>query len=73
MIVTVSRSVTQQVRVRTSNNPVTGWSKDTVVYTHPAPNPKPSNPLHGTIYAAVGHPEYDDTGKTLYITFTVNP
>ena len=72
MIVTVSRSVTQQVHVRTSNNPVTGWSKDTVVYPHPTPNPKSSNSLHGTIYAAVGHPEYNDTAKSLYITFTVN-
>lgn len=51
----------------TSNSPTGPWSKPVTLYK------ATSLESGGNAYAAVPHPQYDESGKTLVVTFTNMP
>ena len=56
-----------QINARTAPAPAGPWSDNTTLY-QATPITKGS-----TTYAAVPHPYFDTTGKTLVVTFTNHP
>jgi hypothetical protein len=52
-----------QIRVKVADNPQGPWSDPQIIYTLPPP------PSGSNYYAVAMHPEYDQTGKSLFISY----